>query len=85
MKNKHHEIARLAYELYEKRGCSPGYELEDWLEAERLILIQPVLLVEIETGAGAKSRGKRPITQTEKEKKPRKTTDRTTKKPPVKK
>ncbi len=29
------EIARLAYELFEKRGRSGGSDLEDWLEAER--------------------------------------------------
>jgi hypothetical protein len=29
------DIARRAYELYEKRGCEHGYELDDWLQAER--------------------------------------------------
>jgi len=29
------DIARLAYELYERRGRSHGAELDDWLEAER--------------------------------------------------
>lgn len=28
-------IARLAYFKAEKRGFVPGYELDDWLEAER--------------------------------------------------
>ena len=32
------EIARVAYELYEKRGKTHGYEIEDWLEAERIVL-----------------------------------------------
>jgi hypothetical protein len=27
-------IRRVAYERYEARGCEPGHELEDWLEAE---------------------------------------------------
>jgi hypothetical protein len=31
------EIARLAYELYEQRGRTPGNELADWLEAERIL------------------------------------------------
>jgi hypothetical protein len=26
-----------AYEIYEKRGCQPGNDLEDWLNAERLV------------------------------------------------
>lgn len=28
-------IARRAYEIYQKRGCGNGNELDDWLEAER--------------------------------------------------
>ena len=31
------KIRQKAYEFYEKRGCAPGYECQDWLEAERLI------------------------------------------------
>jgi hypothetical protein len=30
-------IARKAYELYEQRGGSSGRELDDWLEAERVV------------------------------------------------
>ena len=32
------EIARVAYELYEKRGRAHGHGLEDWLEAERIVM-----------------------------------------------
>lgn len=28
-------IRKRAYELFEARGCQPGYELDDWLQAER--------------------------------------------------
>ncbi len=31
---RHHLIAQRAYFLAEKRGFSPGSELEDWLKAE---------------------------------------------------
>ncbi len=31
------EIARVAYEIYEQRGI-PGMEMENWLEAERMVL-----------------------------------------------
>ncbi len=31
-------IAEKAYELYEKRGQSHGHDLDDWLEAEQLVL-----------------------------------------------
>jgi len=30
-----HDIARRAYDLYLARGCTPGHQLEDWLQAER--------------------------------------------------
>ncbi|MDD5772693.1 MAG: DUF2934 domain-containing protein [bacterium] len=31
------KICEVAYSLYEKRNCVPGNELEDWLEAEKLV------------------------------------------------
>jgi hypothetical protein len=31
------EVALVAYELFEKRGRLPGYDVEDWLEAERIV------------------------------------------------
>ena len=31
------EIARVAYQLFERRGCEHGHDLEDWLEAERIV------------------------------------------------
>jgi hypothetical protein len=31
-------IRQRAYQLYEERGCTPGYEHEDWLRAEREVL-----------------------------------------------
>lgn len=35
---RHQRIAEKAHELYECRGCCHGRDLEDWLEAERLVL-----------------------------------------------
>jgi outer membrane protein TolC len=31
----HADIAQRAYELYEQRGRQDGWDLEDWLKAER--------------------------------------------------
>lgn len=31
------EIARMAYELYERRGRIDGHDLEDWFGAERIV------------------------------------------------
>ncbi len=33
-------VARLAYELYIRRGCEHGRDLDDWLVAERLLLAE---------------------------------------------
>ena len=29
------DVARRAYDLYLARGCKPGHDVEDWLQAER--------------------------------------------------
>ncbi len=43
------EIARIAYELYEKRGRGHGCHLDDWLEAERIVLSRHVKTSEAST------------------------------------
>ena len=35
--NRQEEIARIAYELYQKRGCIGGREIDDWCEAEQIV------------------------------------------------
>jgi hypothetical protein len=30
-------VQKKAYEIYEKRGCVAGNDLEDWLNAEKLV------------------------------------------------
>jgi len=42
----HELIASRAYELFENRGFEDGHDCEDWLEAEKQVLIE----VEAETG-----------------------------------
>jgi Protein of unknown function (DUF2934) len=32
------QIRIRAYELYERRGCEPGHEVEDWALAEKEVL-----------------------------------------------
>lgn len=36
--NLHDEISKVAYDLYLRRGCVHGHDLDDWLEAERIVL-----------------------------------------------
>ena len=35
--NSAEDIARVAYQLFERRGGEHGHDLEDWLEAERIV------------------------------------------------
>lgn len=37
MQSLHDEIAKVAQELFEKSGRVPGRDLENWLEAERIV------------------------------------------------
>ena len=37
-KSLHDQIAQIAYGLFIQSGCIHGYDLDHWLEAERLIL-----------------------------------------------
>lgn len=37
-KNMYDEVARVAYGLYEKRGCANGKDYADWIEAEKIVL-----------------------------------------------
>ncbi len=36
--NVQEEIAEVAYELFETRSCVRGHELDDWLDAEWIVL-----------------------------------------------
>lgn len=38
--NLKEEIAKAAYELYEKSGCIDGKDSEHWLEAEKTVLLR---------------------------------------------
>lgn len=46
------EIAKVAYEIHEQRG-TPGREVENWLEAERIVLER--LLIQAPSKAARKS------------------------------
>ncbi len=36
----HKEISKVAYELYDKKGKEEYHDLDDWLEAERIVMVQ---------------------------------------------
>lgn len=68
-KNMLDEIARVAYGLYENRGCAPGNDFTDWLEAERIVRqkyaarmtsdIKPIKTQPVKAAASAKSKSRR--------------------------
>lgn len=37
LKELHEKIQKRAYELYEKRGATPGNDWADWFEAEKSV------------------------------------------------
>ena len=43
------EIAKVAYELYKQRGMGDGYDFEDWVKAERIIMSEHEKLQREET------------------------------------
>jgi hypothetical protein len=49
-RNLYDETAKVAYELHEKRGKIHGYDLADWLEAERIVLERYAKEIETELG-----------------------------------
>jgi hypothetical protein len=69
-KKMYDETARVAYELFEKRGRMHGYAQEDWLEAERIVMERHVKEIEQEADI---------ISATKKKKVPAKTETKTAK------
>jgi hypothetical protein len=58
-------IERKAYELYEKRGRVHGLDIEDWFEAERVVMVETNGETRTETDAKAMTpaRGKNMTTR----------------------
>ncbi|MGB9822326.1 DUF2934 domain-containing protein [Thermodesulfovibrio sp.] len=57
------EIRQVAYELYVKSGCIPGRDLDNWLEAEKIVMVKYRLIGQEEESQTAEA---------EKEDKPKK-------------
>lgn len=62
-KNVYDEIREIAYNLFENRGRVHGYDLEDWVEAERIVMKKHAKETEEDTtivrsGKGKKASGK---------------------------
>jgi hypothetical protein len=57
--NLYDEVAKVAYDLHEKRGRVHGYDLEDWLEAERIVLERYAKGIEKEAKKPSKTEDKK--------------------------
>ena len=53
------EIARIAYDLYEKSGGMDGRELDNWLEAERIVMARNIEQEKIETESSSPPKKKK--------------------------
>ncbi len=50
------EIAKVAYEIYEKSGYIEGRDLDNWLEAERIVMTHITREKKYEKKASAKKK-----------------------------
>ncbi len=51
------EIAARAYQIFQERGCQPGHEMDDWLQAEYELIQLPIRkLAELKPPQAAKKR-----------------------------
>jgi hypothetical protein len=55
-------IARKAYDLYQQRGWTDGHDLDDWFEAERIVLSELSAAPSGEAAVG-RTRSKAPAAQ----------------------
>jgi len=61
-KNLHDEIAMVAYTLFENSGRLHGYDLENWLEAEKMVMAEhaDALAGKIKKRSTAKAKKEKP-------------------------
>jgi hypothetical protein len=59
---RHRRIAEKAHELYQCRGCCHGRDVDDWLEAERIILSE-MAAAESDTSPNPRPGGPRSTTR----------------------
>lgn len=58
-KNVYDEITKVAYNLFENRGKVHGYDLEDWVEAERIVMERHAKEIEEEATIIRSTKGKK--------------------------
>jgi hypothetical protein len=58
----HKKISEVAYELYEKRRKAKGYDLDDWLEAQAIVMAQNRVEEKLETKSSSPPKKKKEST-----------------------
>lgn len=58
------EIRQVAYEIYIKSGCIPGRDLDNWLEAERIVMLKYGLIREKKEPQPKEVKGEKPKRRT---------------------
>jgi len=58
------DIAKVAYELYEKRGKTHGYNFNDWIEAEKIVMERHVKEIENKAEKISTAKGKKTTSKT---------------------
>ncbi len=64
LKNFYDAVAKVAYDLYEKRGRVLGQDMEDWFKAEMIVEKRYEKGMERETGVVKPTDGKKPAEKT---------------------
>ncbi|MEN2985148.1 MAG: DUF2934 domain-containing protein [Thermodesulfovibrionaceae bacterium] len=57
------EIRQVAYEIYLRSGCIPGRDLENWLEAERIVYEKYGLIKEEASSQKQEEKPKRKVSR----------------------
>ncbi|MCS7163608.1 MAG: DUF2934 domain-containing protein [Thermodesulfovibrio sp.] len=57
------EIRQVAYEIYLRSGCIPGRDLENWLEAERIVCEKYGLIKEEASSQKQEEKPKRKVSR----------------------
>jgi Protein of unknown function (DUF2934) len=53
------EIAGRAYQIYMERGCEPGHDIDDWLQAEYELMQLPTQkIADLELAVSKKGKGR---------------------------
>lgn len=62
------EISKVAYEIFVKSGCTPGRDMDNWLEAEKIVMEKYAKLKTVTEEKPTKSKKTTPLAKKTEEK-----------------